>query len=72
MDSIEKICSGFSTLRETRVIDLRRALAVDGSISVVLVPHINRQEVYPGQLKDSEYFDPTLALIGLTLIKFGY
>ena len=36
--------------------------AVDGAMSIVLVPHINRQEVYPGQLKDSTYFDPTVAL----------
>ena len=36
--------------------------AVDGALSVVLVPHINRQEVYPGQLKGTSYFDPTLAL----------
>lgn len=32
--------------------------AIDGRLSVMLVPHIYRQEVYADNLKDSIYFDP--------------
>lgn len=34
--------------------------AVDGRMSLVLVPHIYRQEVYADDLKDSVYFDKKL------------
>jgi hypothetical protein len=34
--------------------------AVDGDLSLVLVPHVNRQEVYAGQLEDSIFKDPNL------------
>jgi len=34
--------------------------AIDGTLSVVLVPHVNRQEVYSGQLDDSIFKDPSL------------
>ena len=34
--------------------------AVDGELSLVLVPHVNRQEVYSGELEGSIYSDPSL------------
>jgi len=35
--------------------------AVNGRLSFVMVPHVNRQEVYAGQVKDTMYEDKTLS-----------
>jgi len=32
--------------------------AVDGSVSMTLIPHVHRQEVYTGDLKQSVFWDP--------------
>lgn len=31
--------------------------AIDGALAIAMVPHVNRQEVYTGELKDSVYYD---------------
>ena len=36
--------------------------SVDGTISLALVPHIYRQELYTDELKDSMFFDKKMAL----------
>jgi hypothetical protein len=31
--------------------------AIEGHLSVIMIPHVNRQEVYAGQMKDSVYHE---------------